>query len=437
MTIDIENTKIRMSMEYWERAKKVIPGGTQTLSKGPDMFTFGVSPIYLSHGQGSHVWDVDGNEFIDYPLALGPITLGYNYPATVEAVCNQMRKGSTFSLMHPLEVEVAELLTESIPCAEMIRFAKNGADVTSAAIRLSRVYTGREHIACCGYHGWHDWYIASTDYNNGVPSTLKEYIHTFKYNDIASLEKIFSEYPNKIAAVIMEPVTIELPKNNFLEKVKDLAHKNNALLIFDEIVTGFRLSLGGAQEYFQVIPDLATVGKGMANGLPISALVGKKEIMQEAAKMFFSTTYGGETLSLAATKATVNEMRERKVQDHFWKIGGVLKEKTGRLVNKYRLNDFIKVTGLAPKFWIEFIDDKGDEYEILKGLFFQESVNRGILIGGLQYISYSHSEEDIEKTLEVFETAFMVCKKALDEGDLNKYLNGTPPGNVFKRYGDN
>jgi glutamate-1-semialdehyde aminotransferase len=426
---------INKSLEYWNRAEKIIPGGSQTLSKAPNMFTFGVYPIYLQFGRGSHVWDVDGNEYIDYPLALGPITLGYNYPSTVAAVCNQIKQGSTFSLMHPLEIEVAELLIDCIPCAEMVRFAKNGADATSAAIRLSRAYTGREHVAVCGYHGWHDWYIASTEYNKGVPDAMAHLIHQFEYNNITSLGKIFTDYPDQIAAVIMEPVAIDLPKLGFLEEVKELTHKNGSILIFDEIVTGFRLALGGAQEYFGVVPDLATFGKGMANGLPISALVGQKDIMKEARNIFFSTTYGGETLSLAASRATILEMKEKKVQDYFWKMGRRLQEGTSDLVERYGLNPVVRVKGLSPKFWIEFINPQSEgEYDDLKGLFFQEAVTRGILIGGLQYMSFSHSDEDLEETLRAFEESCITCKKALDEGDIKKYLKGIAPGNVFRRH---
>jgi glutamate-1-semialdehyde aminotransferase len=426
--------KITESLQYWKRAQKIIPGGTQTLSKGPNMFTFGVYPIYLERGEGSHVWDVDGNEYIDYPLALGPITLGYNYPSTVKTVCQQIKKGSTFSLMNPLEIEVAELLVGTIPCAEMVRFAKNGADATSAAIRLSRIYTSREHVAVCGYHGWHDWYIASTEHNLGVPKAMRDLIHSFKYNDIKSLESIFAKYPNKIAAVIMEAVSVELPQPGFLEEVKRVAHKYGAVLIFDEIVTGFRLALGGAQQYYKVTPDLATFGKGMANGLPISALVGKKQIMKEATKMFFSTTYGGELLSLAASKDTIIQMKKNKVQDYFWKIGDQLKNVTQKLVIQYGLGDSIKVKGLSPKFWIDFVAADGSEHNDLKGLFFQEVITRGVLIGGLQYISYSHSQKDIDKTLNAFESACVVCQRALRQGNIRKYLKGEAPSNVFKRH---
>jgi glutamate-1-semialdehyde-2,1-aminomutase len=422
------------SFELWERATRVIPGGTQTLSKGPSMFTQGVYPIYLERGQGAHVWDVDGNEYIDYPLALGPVTLGYNYPSTVRAVTEQLAKGTVFSVMHPLEVEVAELLCELVPCAEMVRFGKNGADATSGAVRLARAVTGREHVAHYGYHGYQDWYIVSTEHRAGVPAVLRDYIHTFEYNDLASLEAIFEAHPDEVAAVIMEPVAVTLPAPGFLEGVRDLTHKHGALLIFDEIVTGFRLALGGAQEYYGVTPDLAALGKGMANGLPISALVGRREIMQETTRIFFSTTYGGECLALAATQATLLEMRDKNVQQHFWKMGTALQEGTRKLVEQYTLGQRIKVLGLAPKFWIEFVDEDGGEDVNLKGLFFQEAVKRGVLIGGLQYMSYSHSTDDIEVTLAAFEAACQVCRRAVGEGDIAKFLEGTPPGDVFARH---
>jgi glutamate-1-semialdehyde aminotransferase len=425
--------KLQRSFEMWDRARRVIPGGTQTLSKGPNMFTQGVYPIFLDHGEGSHVWDIDGNEYIDYPLALGPVTLGYNHPSTVQAITTQIAQGSVFSLMHPLEVEVAELLCEVVPCAEMVRFGKNGADATTAAVKIARVVTGREHIAHCGYHGFHDWYIAGTEHNAGVPQTLKDYIHSFQYNDISSLEALFASFPGKIAAVIMEPVSVHLPDPGFLESVQNLTHQHGALLVFDEIVTGFRLALGGAQEYYGIVPDLAALGKGMANGLPISAVVGKKDFMQQATQVFFSTTYGGECLALAAVKATIQEMREKNVNDHIWKMGRCLQDGTRKLVQQYGLDDNIKIFGLAPKFWIEFVDRNGDEFSSLKGLFFQEAVQRGVLIGGLQYFSYSHRQEDIDDTLLAFEDACQICRHALDEGDVDKFLEGTPPGDVFQR----
>jgi len=249
------------SEAFWMKAQELIPDGTQTMSKGPQQFVFGVFPIYLERGKGSHVWDVDGNEYIDYSQALGPIILGHAYPAVTEAVRHQLEQGTTFTLLHPLEVEVAELLTEIVPSAEMVRFAKNGSDVTAAAVRLVRAYTRREHIAYCGYHGWEDWYVAGTTRNIGVPACLRDLLHPFEYDHIETLEQVFAEHPDDIAAVIMEPVITVPPRNGFLEQVKELAHAHGALLIFDGVVSGFRYALGGAQVLYGVTPDLTCLGK--------------------------------------------------------------------------------------------------------------------------------------------------------------------------------
>jgi len=412
------------SKEYWTRAEQIIPAGTQTFSKGPTQFVQGVAPIYLQSGKGSHVFDVDGNEYIDYVMALGPITLGYSYPATNKAAIRQLEDGITFSLMHPLEVELSELLVELIPCAEMVRFGKNGSDVTSAAVRVSRAYTSRDKIACCGYHGWQDWYVGTTRMNRGVPESVKELTIPFEYNNIKSLDRIFTENKGEIAAVIMEPVTMTEPKDNFLQDVKELTHKNGAILIFDEIVTGFRLGLGGAQEYFGVTPDLATFGKGMANGMPLSAIVGKKEIMKEFGEVFFSFTFGGEAVSLAAAIATIGEIREKDAIGHFWRQGGKLKDGYNKLSKSFGLTDYTQCIGLPAYSALYFRDAKGDDSLEMKSLFQQEVIKRGILTIGVHLICLSHSDEDVAKTLAAYEDALKILRQAIDEGDIEKYLEG-------------
>src|SRR5437016_1080385 len=256
------------SREYFARASKVIPSCTQTFSKGHTQFVQGVAPIFLERGRGSHVWDVDGNEYIDYVMALCPIVLGYDDPDVVAAVQRQLADGVTFSLAHPLEVEVAEALAKIVPCAEMVRFGKNGSDATSGSVRAARAYTGRDVIACCGYHGWQDWYIGTTTRRRGVPEAVCELTRTFTYNDLGSLERIFAEHRGRVAAVILEPVGVVEPEREFLQRVASVTHANGAVLIFDEIVTGFRLALGGAQERFGVTPDLAFLGQAMAIGYP-------------------------------------------------------------------------------------------------------------------------------------------------------------------------
>src|SRR3990167_8368081 len=265
--------KLTKSLEFYNVAKEIIPSATQTFSKGPQLYPFGVSPIFLEKGRGSHVWDVDGNEFIDYPMALGAVLLGYTYPVVDAAILQQLRSGINYTLPHSLEGELAGLLTDVIPCAQMVRFGKNGSDATAGAVRAARAFTGRDKIACCGYHGWQDWFIGTTTRNKGVPKATADLTIPFNYNDLESLKKVFQANKGQIAAVIMEPVGVIEPTGDFLNKVKELTHANGALLIFDEMVTGFRWSLGGAQEYFGVIPDLACFGKALGNGMPISAVV--------------------------------------------------------------------------------------------------------------------------------------------------------------------
>ena len=261
------------------RAEQSIPLGTQTFSKSKTQFPFGVSPYFIERGEGSHVFDVDGNEYIDFINALAAITLGYNDPDVNQAVIEQLQQGTIFSLAHPLEMQVAEKIIEMVPGAEKVRFGKNGSDATAGAIRLARAYTGRDHVLVCGYHGWQDWYIGATDRYVGVPGSTRALTHKFEFNNLDSLEIKLKELKNKVAAVILEPMNTTFPKAGFLECVKDLTHQHGAVLIFDEIVTGFRVANGGAQEYFGVVPDLATLGKGLANGFPLSAVTGRTEIM--------------------------------------------------------------------------------------------------------------------------------------------------------------
>lgn len=425
-----------LSQELWERAERLIPAGTQTLSKGPDQFVRGITPKYLKKGLGSHVWDVDGNEYIDYPLALGPILLGYDYAPVTEAVIKQIKEGTTFTLMHPLEVEVAELLTSVIPCAEMVRYGKNGADVTSAAVKVARAYTGKDHIAFCGYHGCQDWYAVTTPRNKGIPKAFGTLMHSFDYNKIESLEKVFSEFPGQIACVIMEvpgidPAIDPATGKNFLQLVKELAHRNGALFIMDEIVTGFRYSVGGAQKYYKVTPDLACFGKGMANGFAISALVGKREFMKELNEVFFSMTYSGDTIGLAATKATIKELLNKPVIPHIWEMG----EKLHKGINEYaeRIGVKFRITGRPPRGVISHKNMKGEDDFTVKSLFLQETVKRGVLFGGPVFISYSHSSRDIEHTIEASIEALKVIKAAEESGDAASFLEGEPVGVVFRQ----
>jgi glutamate-1-semialdehyde 2,1-aminomutase/spore coat polysaccharide biosynthesis protein SpsF len=410
----------------------VIPSYTQTFSKGPSQYVQGVAPGFIARGEGSHVWDVDGNEYIDYPMALGPIILGHNYPAVTEAVMRQMRYGSIFSLSHPLEVEVAELLVEIIPSAEMVRFSKNGSDATSGAVRVARAYTGRDIIACCGYHGWQDWYIGTTTRNKGVPEAVQELTIPFDYNDFASLERIFAENPGQIAAVIMEPVGVVEPRDDFLQKIRRLTEREGAILIFDEIITGFRVGLGGAQEYFDVTPDLTCCGKAMGNGYPVAAIAGRRDIMEWFDEIFFSSTFGGEALSLAAAKATITEMREKKVIEHLWAVGLRLRDGYNVLAKEYGIAQNTECLGLGPRTSTSFKGESETASLELKSLFQQECLKRGVLFLGGHNMSYSHSDADVDQTLRVYRTAMEICSMALKEGDVLERLEGPPVQPVFR-----
>lgn len=413
-------------------AARLIPSGTQTFSKGPTQFVRGVSPSFLERGAGSHVWDVDGNEYIDYAMALGPIILGHAFPEVDDAVAEQVRHGIAFSLPHPLEVEVAQLLVDLVPCAEMVRFGKNGSDATSGAVRAARAFTGRDVIACCGYHGWQDWYIGTTTRSLGVPEAVKDLTVPFTYNDLASLERLFTEHPGQIAAVIMEPVGIVAPEPGFLEGVRELATREGALLIYDEVVTGFRLALGGAQELFGVTPDLAAVGKAMGNGFPVAAVVGRADVMEIFDEIFFSFTFGGEAASLAAAAATLTVLRDRDVIPHLWAQGQILHDGFNTLARHFELESTAQCMGLSPRTVLGFFETAGHPPLLLKSLFQQECIQRGVLFTGGQNISFSHSDADVEHTLRAYRAAFEVLRKGIDDDDPESLLQGAPVEAVFR-----
>lgn len=412
----------KASNRLWERGSQLIPCGTQTLSKCPGQHAKGISPKYLQKGKGCYVIDVDGNRYLDYSMGILPITLGYAYGPVDRAVQSQLKQGITFSLMHPLEVELAEKLKKIIPCAEMVRYGKNGSDVTTAAIRLARAYTGREKVICCGYHGWHDWYIATTTRNAGVPEEVKKLSFKFPYNDSSALKKIFESNPKDIAAVILEPVDFTAPNPGFLEEVKEIAHRFGAVLIFDEIKTGFRIALAGMQEYSGVTPDLATFGKAIANGMPLSVLTGKREIMKEFDRVFFSFTFGGETLSLAAAMAVIREYEEKGVIGYLWRIGKRLQDGYNELAKKHGILSRTKCGGLPPMNGPVFLDETGKNDMILKTLFQQETIKHGILFRDRHNISFSHKDKEVDFTLKVYDQVLAVLRKAIESDEIKKFL---------------
>ena len=376
------SSRYQQSESMLERALKTVPLGSQTFSKSRTQYPFGVSPYFIARGQGSHVWDVDGNEYVDFISSLASLTLGHGDPQVNQAVREQLDDGVIFSLPHPLEMQVAEKLVEMVPCAEMVRFGKNGSDATAGAVRVARAFTGRDRIAVCGYHGWQDWYIGSTARNLGVPKAVSALTHGWAYNDIQSLDKLFKEFPGQFAAVIMEPMNVSEPQPGFLEAVKALAHQHGALLVFDETITGFRYHNGGAQALFGVTPDLATFGKGLANGYPVSAVAGRADVMRLMEEVFFSFTFGGETLSLAAALATMNKLQAEPVVETLYRQGEKVLTFLRGYIDELGAADFLSLAGNPTWSFLLIKDTERYSTWELKTLFMQEMLANGILTFG-------------------------------------------------------
>ena len=379
------------SEEQLKRAEKTIPLGSQTFSKSRTQYPVGISPLYAARAKGAHIWDVDGNRYIDLVSSLASITLGYGDPEVNKAVKKQLRLGVSLSLPARLEAEVAELIVEMVPSAEMVRFGKNGTDATSAAIRLARAYTGRDHIIVCGYHGWQDWYIGSTTRNKGVPESISSLTHKFEYNNIESLKVVLDSLNEQVAAVIMEPMNSTYPVPGFLEGVLALTHQAGALLIFDETITGFRYAKGGAQELFGITPDLSTFGKGLANGFPLSAVAGRRDVMMEMEEIFFSGTFGGELLSLAAAKIVLKRQLREDVCGELLSNGQDLSDQTELAIAQNGLKDVLKISGHPSWRFLNWTATENYSVDEIKTFFMQETFKRGLLVLSTHNITLSHT----------------------------------------------
>lgn len=396
------------SHKLYNRAKEIILGGTQTISKQPESYDVELFPAFIERGEGSRLWDIDGNEYIDFVAALGPIILGYCHPTIDIAIQNQLTKGILFSGNSPLEVELAEKLTKIIPNAEKIRFFKSGAEATSAAVRLARNFTGRDKIMSCGYHGWHDWYIAQ-NHEPGIPKIFSEYIFSVPYGNIDVVRSVLADYGHEIACVIVEPVVLGA-NGEFLEELDYLTRKAGALLVFDEIITGFRIALGGAQEFFGIEADLAIFGKAMANGMPLSAVTGRNDVFEAAKDLWISTTYGGETLSLAASLATISELEN---SEHYLKtkfLGDTLITGWRDILKKYP-NISVEIIEIDSMPLLLFSQSAKDQEDI----FMREMLKQGILTRRNHYwfISGAHGEIDTTEALIATEIAFARIQERL------------------------
>ena len=414
------------SLDLFAHAQDVIAGGSQTSSKRPGAYALGAYPIYAARASGSHIWDIDGNEYIDYVNGLGPIVLGYCYPAVDAAIAEQLEKGIIYGLLSPLEVAVADSIIDAVPAAEMVRFLKGGAEANNAAARIARAYTKRELILNNGYRGWSDGWSASRN-EPGIPTALESRVQQFTFNDLNHLEDLFRAHDNEIAAVFLDAASMgKDPEPGYLQGLNDIAHRNGALVVYDEIVTGFRLAMGGAQEYYGVTPDLATFAKAMANGMPLAAVVGSKEVMKTAEDLVISITYGGEALSLAAAVATMNVMRERNVQAQLHQTGELLRDGINGAAR--RAGVALEAYGLAPVGGERFLDAKDAEEENLMWRFLLAGLaQRGVLIrrGGVNFITYSHTEEDVAQTVDAIEDTLHDLRRVRESGQLARVASET------------
>lgn len=424
------------------RAQEIIPAGCHTYSKGPDQSPF-LGPKVMSHGKGSHVWDVDGNEYIDWAMGLTAVSLGHAFEPVTKSVRAELEKGVNFQCPSYIESELAEEFLRCVPSADMVKFAKNGSTVTTAALKLSRAYTGRKYVAFCADHGffsYDDWYMGKKACNSGVPDEISNLSLTFHYNDIESVENLFKEYPDQIAGLILEPMEFDMPKDDFLHKVQALCKKNGTMFIIDEMITGFKLAFPGAHAMFGLDPDMTTWGKGVANGFSVCMLAGKRHVMElgglqhDKERVFLiSTTHGAETHALAGAIATLKYTRENNTIESDRKKGEQVIERMNKMILDKGLEKYVEIKGHPCWSLMLFKNSDGNYSDGMKTLLFQEMIKHGILFRGTFNFSVNHSQQDIDETFEAFDKAFDVYKMALNDCWQN-YLVGDPIKPVFRKY---
>jgi glutamate-1-semialdehyde 2,1-aminomutase len=429
------------SLSMNDRFHSLVPGGSHTYAKGDDQYPEFMLP-YIVRGEGCHIWDVDGNEFIEYGMGLRTVTLGHVYKPVVEAACRQIYMGNNFVRPAAIELECAEQFLRMIKGAEMVKFGKNGSEATSGAVKLSRAYTGRDMVAICGNHPFFsvdDWFIGSTPMSAGIPRVISDLTVKFNYNDLESVKKLFEQYPSKIACVILEPEKEQAPQNNFLHELQRLCHDNGTVFILDEMITGFRWHNGGAQRVHNIIPDLCSFGKALANGFSVTALAGKREIMElgglkhKKERLFLmSGTHGAENHGLAAALETMKIYEREPVIETLWRQGERLASQLQKSIDENNLTDYIPILGRPCCLVYGSRDIEKKPSQPFRTLLIQETMKRGILAPSL-IVSYSHTDKDIDRTAEAFHEAFVIYRKALEEG-IEKYLVGCPVQPVWRVY---
>ena len=427
-----EPSRYAASEALLARAREVIPLGAQTFSKSITQLPFGAAPFFAAKAKGAMLWDEDGHPYVDFCNALCAVTLGYADPDVNAAAVAQVAEGSVFSLSHRLEAEVAERICDLVPCAETVRFGKNGSDATSGAIRVARAYTGRDRVLTCGYHGWQDWSIGATARSKGVPRAVRELTTAFPFNDLPALAALLDAHAGEVAAIILEPMNVTPPAPGYLQAVRRLADRHGVVLIFDETITGFRFDAGGAQKLFGVTPDLATFGKGLANGFPLSAVAGKRALMAEMEEVFFSFTMGGEAVSLAAAKAVLDKLDREPVIQTLRIRGAEVQAEVERLLGATGAGGFLSISGDPTWSFLNFAPPEGVDVWALKTLFLQEVFARGLFTLGTHNMSYAHGDHEISTLVAVYAEVFEILAEAVRRGDVAARLRCAPLQPLFK-----
>ena len=442
--MNLFTSQFRNSQLLASKAHALIPGGCHTYAKGDDQYPV-LAPGFIQRGSGSHVFDVDGHEYIEYGMGNRAVGLGHAYPPVVRAVRDALQDGCNFTRPSAIEVECAECFLELIDSADMVKFCKDGSDATSGAVRLARAYTGRDMVACCADHPFFstdDWFIGTTKMNAGIPASVSALTATFRYNDIASVQALFDDYPGRIAAIILEPAKADEPQDNFLREARRIAHENGALFILDEMITGFRWHLRGAQKLYDVEPDLSCFGKALGNGFAISALAGKAEYMQlggltqtDHPRVFLlSTTHGAETHAMAAAIATMTIYRDEPVIERLYEQGFKLAEGVNAAIAAHGLQNHVRLFGRPCCLAYGTLDEEGQPSQAFRTLFLQETIRRGVLMPSL-VVSYTHSDTDIARTVDAIDGALGIYVRALNDG-VGSYLTGRPSQVVYRRFNE-
>ncbi|MBM3969024.1 MAG: aminotransferase class III-fold pyridoxal phosphate-dependent enzyme [Planctomycetes bacterium] len=437
--------RVEKSYELYRRANELIPGGTQLLSRRPTKYAYGVSPVYAARAKGARFWDVDGNEYIDWVSGIGAIILGYCDPVVDDAVREQIGKGVATSISSELEVELAEEFCRTIPCAEMVRYAKCGGEACAIAVRIARGATGRDKVLFCGYHGWHDWYLAANlvaeeSLNShlfpgiepiGVPKALAGTALPFPFGDLTALGQMLDDHKGEVAAVIMEPLRSEKPTDGYLAGVAKLAREHGAVLIFDEVSSGFRFGMQGAQGYVGVTPDMAVFAKSISNGYPMGAVVGRRSVMEPAARMFISSTYWSDPIGMAASLTTIRELRRRNISEGLWSFGHELQSRLDAVARETGLE--VKCSGLAVHPHLEFASASPDLKPVLATLFIQEMAKRGCHGYASFYLNAAQGAAELEQTTAAAREVFAILRQAIESGNAESFLECPRQQDAFRR----